>query len=166
MIGECCSILPFIALSQLILVLAILVEPRLNYIKKSKTYMCLRDVGRRFALLGRHIGTHSLELETSFALLIINKLLINFGSFNLKIFMQVLIPEYDIVRILVLIGDESFDIRVDFLIFSVISEDRLSWSHLKFAVGVIMDCIILLSQMPCPIMIEFLFIGGSPEHCT
>ena len=166
MIGECCSILPFIALSELILVLAILVEPRLNYIKKSKTYMCLGDVGRRFALLGWHIGTHGLELETSFALPIINKLLINFGSFNLKIFMQVLIPEYDIVRILVLIRNESFDISVDFLIFAVISENRFSWSHFELVVGIIMDCIIWLSQVSGTIMIEFLLIGGSPENCS
>jgi hypothetical protein len=40
---------------------------------------------------------------------------------------------------LILIRNKSFDIRVDFLIFPVISEDRLSWSHFKLAVGVIMD---------------------------
>jgi len=96
--------------------------------------------------------------------------LISLFKLDLEIFLKVLIPEDDVVGLLVLVHGEALYIGIDFLGLSVVREDGLGRAQLVLIVEVVV-CVEILVQglrahVAGPIVVKLLLVGGTPEDCA
>ena len=93
--------------------------------------------------------------------------LISLFKLDLEIFLKVLIPEDDVVGLLVLVHGEALHIGIDFLGLPVVREDWLGRAQLVLIVEVVVCVEILVqglrAQVASPVVVKLLLIGGAPE---
>lgn len=97
--------------------------------------------------------------------------LISLFKLDLEIFVKVLIPEDDVIGLLVLVHGEALHIGIDFLGLPVVREDGLGRAQLVLIVEVEVCVEILVvqglpAQVAGPIVVKLLLVGRAPEDCA
>lgn len=90
--------------------------------------------------------------------------LVDLAQFDLDVLREVLVAEYNVVRVLRLVEGQALHIGVNLLGLSVVGEDGLGRPQLKLVVDVIsLGGGALRAQVPRAIVVKLLLVRGAPE---